>query len=771
MKNLCVGIQPREDDNEFRKIEKVLAPFMQTFKKRKRAKTDIIPDEHKDLYLKRNPKELIEHLNDLYTEKSLVGSLLNETGELLKSVTNSKCFNLYTTDYERGEITVVSESNLSNPRFQYKLPIETGTYLACYVASKKEYVMATDILGDVRFPLGIPNAGFTVKAAICLPIILNTDNECIGIIELFRDHSKPPYTLVNLEICNALTAWLGIALEQNNTNILLYKELGIQKSISELASMYFSNVLPFDKVISDLLDILKISVEAEKGGFFIFYGTITQGYEEIIYADSYDEGFIDSENTFLLKKKTKMKFAPNAPGIPGYAARTGDVINIRDAYKDSRFNRGTDSPLYRTKSVLCVPVKSPRGVIAVIKLINKQNYPYFRKEDIDLLQKVLPSVALICQYYDLDTSYTREQLKRLEIEKLLDIQSKTSIDDVLTVKAYILSELQLPIGFNRFDWDTSGYEEDAHKYIVLALWSSEIFESVFDIQNLIDFMIRVKKGYHQIAFHNFEHVFNVFHCAFVALHKNKDVFNIIEMVAIILTSVCHDIDHSGLTNNFLYLTNDLLTQLYDDCPGEMHRYEFTLFLLQASNVLVKFSSENYQLITTLLKKQFAGFDMAIFLNNRKKLIELYNSDLFDWENVEHRYLIQNMLLICADSCPCFKNFEIAKKHSTNYYKELHHQGDLEKVLEFDPLPLLDRSKSEAIPEHQIVHMTVIVIPTVELIVRTLPNLEILNISVNETLEKWEEIVTMRGQEMWKMNVALVKEKKDKKGHKLSTSFS
>ena len=52
------------------------------------------------------------------------------------------------------------------------------------------------------------------------------------------------------------------------------------------------------------------------------------------------------------------------------------------------------------------------------------------------------------------------------------------------------------------------------------------------------------------------------------------------MVAIILTSVCHDIDHSGLTNNFLYLTNDLLTQLYDDCPGEMHRYEFTLFLLQ-----------------------------------------------------------------------------------------------------------------------------------------------------------------------------------------------
>ena len=96
-------------------------------------------------------------------------------------------------------------------------------------------------------------------------------------------------------------------------------------------------------------------------------------------------------------------------------------------------------------------------------------------------------------------------------------------------------------------------------------------------------------------------------------------------------------------------------------------------------MLVKFSSENYQLITTLLKKQFAGFDMAIFLNNRKKLTELYNLELFDWENVEHRYLIQNMLLICADSCPCFKNFEIAKKYSTNYYKELHHQVQIDNL--------------------------------------------------------------------------------------------
>ena len=68
--------------------------------------------------------------------------------------------------------------------------------------------------------------------------------------------------------------------------------------------------------------------------------------------------------------------------IAGYVATTGKVVRIADAYalpKEApyRFNRAFDEThKYRTKSILCVPMRSPGGeTIGAIQLINHK--PYF----------------------------------------------------------------------------------------------------------------------------------------------------------------------------------------------------------------------------------------------------------------------------------------------------------------------------------------------------------------------------------------------------------
>ena len=44
-------------------------------------------------------------------------------------------------------------------------------------------------------------------------------------------------------------------------------------------------------------------------------------------------------------------------GIAGHVARTGEMVNVPDAYSDSRFNASVDLATgYRTKSVLCAPL-------------------------------------------------------------------------------------------------------------------------------------------------------------------------------------------------------------------------------------------------------------------------------------------------------------------------------------------------------------------------------------------------------------------------------
>ena len=49
---------------------------------------------------------------------------------------------------------------------------------------------------------------------------------------------------------------------------------------------------------------------------------------------------------------------PINKGVAGYVATTGETVNIKDAYKDQRFNREVDLRTgYTTQTILCVPVR------------------------------------------------------------------------------------------------------------------------------------------------------------------------------------------------------------------------------------------------------------------------------------------------------------------------------------------------------------------------------------------------------------------------------
>ncbi|MBI3184007.1 MAG: GAF domain-containing protein [Myxococcales bacterium] len=63
---------------------------------------------------------------------------------------------------------------------------------------------------------------------------------------------------------------------------------------------------------------------------------------------------------------------PLGVGIAGTVAKTGEIINIVDAYSDDRFNRSIDLTMgYRTKSILCVPMRDARGEITgVLQALN-----------------------------------------------------------------------------------------------------------------------------------------------------------------------------------------------------------------------------------------------------------------------------------------------------------------------------------------------------------------------------------------------------------------
>jgi serine/threonine protein kinase len=86
---------------------------------------------------------------------------------------------------------------------------------------------------------------------------------------------------------------------------------------------------------------------------------------------------------------------PVGRGIAGSVARTGEIVNVGDAYNDRRFDSNTDAGSgYRTTSILAAPMRTPAGeIVGVVEILNKR-HGSFTKEDEEFLAEVGTHAAL-----------------------------------------------------------------------------------------------------------------------------------------------------------------------------------------------------------------------------------------------------------------------------------------------------------------------------------------------------------------------------------------
>ena len=80
---------------------------------------------------------------------------------------------------------------------------------------------------------------------------------------------------------------------------------------------------------------------------------------------------------------------PATKGLAGYVVKTGETLNIEDAYNDLRFNKDVDLKTgYKTKTILCMPIKNNnQEIIGAFQVLNKANGT-FTKNDEDLLSSI-----------------------------------------------------------------------------------------------------------------------------------------------------------------------------------------------------------------------------------------------------------------------------------------------------------------------------------------------------------------------------------------------
>lgn len=120
---------------------------------------------------------------------------------------------------------------------------------------------------------------------------------------------------------------------------------------------------------------------------------------------------------------------PADKGLAGYVVKTGEPLNIPDAYADSRFNPDIDKKTgYHTKTILCMPIKNNnQEIIGAFQVLNKLE-GVFTKSDEDLLVAIGGSASIA-----LENAQLFEQQKELYKEQKALFESfidtlATSID-------------------------------------------------------------------------------------------------------------------------------------------------------------------------------------------------------------------------------------------------------------------------------------------------------------------------------------------------------
>lgn len=135
-----------------------------------------------------------------------------------------------------------------------------------------------------------------------------------------------------------------------------------------------------------------------------------------------------------MNRKSEIRI-PWGQGIVGHVAQSGVALNIADVYQDERFNQEVDAMTgYRTKSMLCNPIKDSTGdVIGVAQVINKAYDGNFTPNDESLFDKYLQFCGIGLRNAQL---YERSQLEVKRNQVLLDLagvifQEQSTIDTLI----------------------------------------------------------------------------------------------------------------------------------------------------------------------------------------------------------------------------------------------------------------------------------------------------------------------------------------------------
>ncbi|KAI8913529.1 hypothetical protein EDD86DRAFT_223547 [Gorgonomyces haynaldii] len=216
-----------------------------------------------------------------------------------------------------------------------------------------------------------------------------------------------------------------------------------------------------------------------------------------------------------------------------------------------------------------------------------------------------------------------------------------------------------------------------------------------DKQKLLFFLNTVRLSYNENPFHNFKHCFCVTQMMYALLNISgyRDKLTPLELLGMLVSAIGHDLDHPGFNNAYQVNAYTKLAITYNDIsPLESHSCAllFAILRKEKANILSTLTLQQYRDIRKHIIACIMATDMARHGELVSKLKDV--SESFNLTDANHRLLLFQLLMKCADISNEVRPNHVSEKWVGNLLEEFFHQSDTEKQEGLPFAPFMDRDK-------------------------------------------------------------------------------
>ncbi|XP_018319534.1 cGMP-dependent 3',5'-cyclic phosphodiesterase [Agrilus planipennis] len=430
-------------------------------------------------------------------------------------------------------------------------------------------------------------------------------------------------------------------------------------------------------------------------------------------------------------------------GIAGHVAATGKILNIKDAYKHPLFYKGVDKCTgFRTRNILCFPIKDDRGIIGVAELCNKMggDYDCF-DEEVAMAFSIYCGLSIMHSlvYKKIQDAQMRSKLSN----ELMIYHMKVNACDVINVLICGKSHHHPRYLEFRFSPREIPYGETV--CFVVKMYEDLNLINAFRIKKdlLVRFLLLVQKAYRDPPYHNWTHAFSTAHFSYLCIKNfdllEKNYLTDLEALALITSCLCHDIDHRGTTNSFQIQSNSLLASLYssEGSVMEHHHLSQTLCILNTTdcNFIESLEQSDYVKCLDLIRDLILATDLATHFDLLPKQQEMAERGI-DLESDKDKSLFLSLLMTASDLSDQTKECGVVRSVAELIYTEFFTQGDMEKNMGRKPMEMMDREKA-SIADSQVDFLEHVCVPVFTVLANLFPGASVLLETMEANTEYWE----------------------------------